>query len=162
MKRKKLILFVSALFVIGFALGFTAAECMNDHNHFWSESRWIKRMYRGPMGRLPAHMQWKTYTFSGVDFKYPADWTAKPIQYTNPTGAGDEVGIEITPPTARAGEDKIGIGGRQVICAIFSNNRIKCAEPVMGVPVYTTSENPDVLAIYYQIVASAATSTTRY
>jgi hypothetical protein len=157
MNKNKKILFIAAMFIIGFAIGFISAECMGGHHHFWKNGYRGERMIQQPQGKMSADMQWTNYSFGGVDFKYPANWIKTDDQYCTPAGNCGQVGVTLTPNTVKAGEDKIGIGGRQVICAMFSNNRIKCTE-INGVPFYTASENPDVLYVYNQIVASATTT----
>jgi hypothetical protein len=158
MSKNKKILFIASMFIIGFAIGFISAECMGGHHHFWKKGYRYERMTEGPKGKMSANMEMKSYSFGGVTFQYPASWSLGEDQYCTPAGACDQVGVTLTTATAHVGEDKIGIGGRQVICAMFSNNRIKCQE-INGLAFYTASENPDVLYVYNQIVASAATAT---
>jgi hypothetical protein len=104
---------------------------------------------------------WKSYSFGGVTFQYPPDWDLRKDTYCTPAGQCDQVGVTLmprneSPNEPRAEEDKIGVGGRQVICAQFSNSNIKCTEPIDSLPFYTASRNPDILAVYYKVVTSVS------
>ena len=160
--KNKLILIIASVFIIGFALGQLIPVGMGWHNYGKRGMHWSDKMGMDkPRGKISGDMQWKIYSFSGVDFKYPADWTLTPTMYTTPAGASGQVGFEITPSFSQKPEDRIAVGGRQVICAMFSNDHIKCAEPVKGVPIYTNSDVPDIIAVYNQMVASSAKTTAQ-
>jgi hypothetical protein len=157
MSQKKFLVYIILVFIVGGLVGFVVGKCLKGA---WRHERYgMERTENGPKGKLSGNMEWKTEVFGGVSFQYPADWKLNPVNYTTPAGATDRVGYEVIPRTQNSGADKIGIGGRQVSCAMFSNDRIKCKE-VNGLAFYTTSEVPDVVYVYNQMVNTATESTS--
>ncbi|MBX4197804.1 hypothetical protein KW782_00515 [Candidatus Parcubacteria bacterium] len=140
MQNKKVFFIVITAFVIGGLLGYCLAQCP-----------WFSKS-SATNTEIAAGM--KEYNFGGVNFEYPADWNLTPDYYSTPAGFTDQVGLTLVPPNQKAGEDQIGIGGRQVICAMFSNDRIKCKE-INSLAFYTASVNPDIVAVYNKILDSA-------
>lgn len=98
-----------------------------------------------------------SYEFGGVAFRYPADWTVTPSIYSTAAGVSDQVGAVFAPELPLVPEDKIGIGGRQTTCESFSSNKVKC-KTVFDMPVYTASENAEVLSVFERMAATASST----
>ncbi len=141
--------------VIGLYIGLCVRHGRGEHRRYSSDKR-ERAAEMQPQGKLGA-TQWAIQTLSGVKFEFPTTWKLTEDEYCTPAGICDKSGITLMPPIGKAGEDKIGIGGPQVTCAMFSNNRIKCKE-VDGLAFYTASVVPDILFVYNHIVSTASTT----
>lgn len=99
----------------------------------------------------------QTYTFQNVTVQYPSDWSIQENTYVNPAGNGGVVGATFTPAHQKDMSDQIGIGGQQVTCETFNTDQITCTT-IGDLPIYTGSKNPDVLAVFSTMIATASTT----
>lgn len=103
---------------------------------------------------------WLTYEWNVegriYKFKYPSHWKVKKDYYR---GTDQEssvlVGLTLTPDKQTDIQDYIGFAGRQINCAIPAIT--KCINAGYGldvVPIYTFSNNPEIVKVFDLIVDS--------
>jgi hypothetical protein len=106
---------------------------------------------------------WKTYTYAGIEYKYPLDWKAIANVYTTPAGVSDQVGVSFYPVDAditRNANKVITINGHQTDCSSLKNSpEYTCITLFDKTPevawIYTSSKDPEVLKVLGSIAHNA-------
>lgn len=104
-------------------------------------------------------VDWNTYRWRNLEFKYPSTWTVEKSYYQTPAQQAqgespENIGLAIFPGTKSMGNDFISIGGRQVSCDPLENHT-KC-QLISSISdfIYTDSKNPDILKIFDRMLST--------
>ena len=104
-------------------------------------------------------IDWRTYQWNNLEFKYPSTWTVEKTYYSTAAQqvqgqTPENIGLDIFPGKEIKGKDFIAIGGHQVSCEA-SQNHTKCSfiNSIANF-IYTDSNNSEILNIFDQIVST--------
>lgn len=131
------------------------------------EKNWCHQEYAKEGAQLPEieisekdeTVDWKTYEWNRLFFKYPSTWKVEKIYYLTPAQQAqgetpENIGLNIFPDEEIKEKDFIAIGGRQVSCEP-SQNHTKCSYiSSIANYTYTDSNNPDILKVFDQMLST--------
>jgi len=97
-------------------------------------------------------VNWSEYKWGSLKFKYPADWKVETTETSIVLIPPEETSSFLMPLALAIDDNRIMIGGEKTCLTV--GKQYHC-EVVFGLPIYTASNNPKIVAIFDEIVKSA-------